>query len=487
MSDTLDYTYKIGDSWERGRDATRHDDVDPSDTREVLARYNLMTADQVRAALDAAAAGAAVWRATSPIDRGIVMTRAAQILRAQRNEIAATVARENGKTIGEASVEVEKSADFLDFYASTARMPQGTLIADARPGTRAMTLVEPVGVVVAITPWNDPMLTPARKIGPALISGNAVVLKPAPETPLAAYHFTRVLCEAGLPDGVLNTVMADHDVLDDALVGDARAAAVTFTGSTAVGLSLQRRLAGLNVRFQAEMGGKNAAVVLADADFDLAVATIAAGAFGQAGQRCTATSRVLVEAPAYDDFVDRLSATASGLRLGRSTDPTTQVGPLVSDRQRASVLAHIAGARASGARIATGGHAPGAEPLCHGCFVAPTVVADVTTEMPIWRDEVFGPVLAVHRVDSLDDAITAVNASTYGLSSAIFTTSLRSGHRFVDAVDTGQVAVNLPTSGWDIHQPFGGFKDSGSPFKEQGLEGLRFYTRVKTAAIRFDW
>jgi aldehyde dehydrogenase (NAD+) len=485
MVQTLEY--KLGKDWEAGRAETESDDLNPSDTREVLARYRLLTAEQVRRAMAAAAAGAQVWRATSPIDRGIVMSRAAQSLRTTKAEIGAVVSRENGKTIGEATVEVEKSADFLDFYAGLARTPLGTIVADARRGTRTMTLTEPVGVVLAITPWNDPMLTPARKLAPALVAGNAVILKAARDTPLAAYHLTRALCDAGLPDGVLGLVIADHATLDDVLLTDPRLAAVSFTGSTDVGLALQRKLAGRNVRVQTEMGGKNAAVVLADADLDMAVATIAAGAFGQAGQRCTATSRIIVEAPVYDDVVKRLAAAAGALRLGASTDPTTQMGPLVNAAHRAEVLGHVDRATQAGARLVMGGSAPTAESLRHGCFVEATVMADVTSDMPIWRDEVFGPVIAVHRVGSFDEALAAVNDSSYGLSSSIFTTSLRFAQRFVDAADTGQVAVNLPTSGWDVHQPFGGFKHSGSAFKEQGLEGLRFYTRVKTAAIRFDW
>ena len=319
--------YRVGGGWEPGSAAGESDDLNPSDTRDVLTRFKLQTPEQVRRAMDAAASGAAVWRATSPIDRGAVFSRAAQALRAAKTEIATIVSRENGKTIGEASVEVEKSADFLDFYAGTARMPLGTIIADARRGTRAMTLVEPVGVVLAITPWNDPMLTPARKLAPALIAGNAVVLKPARDTPLAAYHLVRALCDAGLPEGVLGTVMSDHATLDDELLSDSRLAAVSFTGSTEVGLGLQRKLAGRNVRIQTEMGGKNAAVVLADADLDLAVATIVAGAFGQAGQRCTATSRIVVETAVYDDVAKRLAAAAGGLRLGPGTDPNTQMGP----------------------------------------------------------------------------------------------------------------------------------------------------------------
>src|SRR5262245_29679967 len=259
MIETLEY--RIGNDWEPGDGFEEVEDLNPSDARDVLARFRLLTADQLRRVMDAAVAGAAVWRATSPIDRAAVLSRAAHRLRAAKTEVGAIVSRENGKTIGEATVEVEKSADFLDFYAGTARMPLGTLLADARKGTRTMTIVEPVGVVLAITPWNDPMLTPARKLAPALIAGNAVILKAAHDTPLAPDHLTRALHDAGLPDGVLTMAMSDHATIEDVLLGDARLAAVTFTGSTAVGLHLQEKLSGRNVRVQTEMGGKNAAVV----------------------------------------------------------------------------------------------------------------------------------------------------------------------------------------------------------------------------------
>ncbi|MDB5972445.1 MAG: putative NAD+-dependent betaine aldehyde dehydrogenase [Hydrocarboniphaga sp.] len=484
---SYEFTYRIGGVWEPGAAAGENQDLNPADQREVLARFQLMDEQQTRRAMDAAAAGAALWKAATPIARAAVLSRAARTLRAQQDDIAQIVSSENGKTLAEARVEVEKSADFLDFYAASARLPQGGIIADGRPGTRAMALIEPVGIVAMITPWNDPFLTPARKLGPALISGNAVLLKPARETPLAAYQLTRALVDAGLPDGVLNLVMCEHATFDKHVLADPRLAAVTFTGSTEVGLGLSRKLAGRNLRLQTEMGGKNASVVLADADLDLAVATIVGAAFGQAGQRCTATSRVIVEDPVHDAFVARLCDAVGRLRTGAGSEASTNVGPVVNRRQQAEVLSHIEGARKSGASLLQGGAPPPGADYVNGCYVAPTVLAGVTRDMPIWRDEVFGPVLAITRVASFDEAVAAVNDSVYGLSAALFTNSLRYAQRFLDAADTGQVSVNLPTSGWDVHQPFGGFKLSGSAFKEQGLEGLHFYTRVKMTAVRFDW
>ncbi|HVW17447.1 MAG TPA: aldehyde dehydrogenase family protein, partial [Solirubrobacteraceae bacterium] len=431
-----------------------------------------------------AAEGAATWRRAAPLDRAATMRGAADLLRERAPGIARDLVREMGKTLAEATVEVAKAADFLDYYASMARLPIGQLLADARPGVEVSVHAEPVGVVLLITPWNDPLLTPARKLAPALFAGNAVVLKPATETPLVALHLARALHDAGLPAGVLATVTGRGSALAGPLLADPRLAAVSFTGSTEVGLGIQRALGGRNVRVQTEMGGKNATAVLADADLALAADTIAAASFGQAGQRCTATSRVVADRAIAAELLELLSERARAVRLGPGLDPQTTMGPLVSASQRDDVLAHLQRAVAEGARVVAGGGAPADERLRGGCYVEPTIYANVSPEMGIWREEVFGPAIAVVEVDGLEEAIAAVNDSPYGLSAAVFTRSLESAARFAAEVDTGQVSVNLPTSGWDVHQPFGGFGDSGSAFKEQGLEALRFYTRTKTVAVR---
>lgn len=478
--------YLVGEAWEEGEGSVIFDDLSPSDTRRVLAQYRLMSAAQVARAMAAGIGAFPAWRALSILARGTILCRAAALLRQRGEAIARDIAEENGKLLAEARVEVEKSADFLDFYGATARFPGGALLADARSGTHALTMLEPVGLVAAITPWNDPMLTPARKLGPALISGNSVILKPSRETPLAALHLARALSEAGLPDGVLNTVITSHEIFETDVINHPKLAAVTFTGSTEAGLSMSRKLAGRTVRLQTEMGGKNASVVLADADLKAAASTILSASFGQCGQRCTATSRLIVESSVCADFLRLLVEAASGLKLGQSLDPLAKMGPLVSRRHQADVLGHIERARASGARVELGGNTPSEGELSHGCFVQPTIITNVSSTTPIWQDEVFGPVLAVCEAHSYTEAIEAVNDSCYGLSAALFTSSLRSAHHFLSAADVGQVAINLPTSGWDVHQPFGGFKQSGSSFKEQGLDATRFYTRTKMVAVRFD-
>ena len=485
MSTTVVSPNLIGGFWRDEGGDGRIDVTDPADRDVVVGSVPALDPADIASVYARAVEGFARWRATPALERARVLAAAASVLRARSEQIAADLVHEMGKTLGEATVETAKAADFLDYYASLARLPLGALLADGRPGVEVAVRTEPVGVVLAITPWNDPLLTPARKLAPALFAGNAVILKPASETPLVALHLARALDDAGLPAGVLGTVTGRSSSISKALLGDDRLTAVTFTGSTAVGNDLRRALSDRNVRLQTEMGGKNASVVLADADLELAAATVAAAAFGQGGQRCTATSRVIVEQAIAREFTRLLVEHAERTRLGPGLQADTTMGPLVSDRHRDEVLAHIDRAREEGARVLIGGGAPADPALSCGCYVEPTVLAEVDARMAIWREEVFGPVLAVRDVADIDEAIAAANDSAYGLSAAVFTRSLGGAARFGREVDAGQVAVNLPTSGWDVHQPFGGFRDSGSAFKEQGLEGLRFYTRVKTVATRF--
>ena len=459
---------------------------DPADQRCVVAEVPAMGADDVAAAYERARAGFAAWRRASPLDRAAVLSAAAGLIRSKAEDGAVTLVRENGKTLAEARVEVAKTADFLDFYASFARQPLGEILADARAGTQTTVRSEPVGVVLAITPWNDPLLTPARKLGPALIAGNAVVLKPSRQTPLIAGWLAGLLEEAGLPEGVISVVTGHDRDISQALLGHPDLDALTFTGSTATGNLLRQTLSGRNVRVQTETGGKNASVVLADADLELAASTVAAAAFGQAGQRCTATSRLIVDSSVAPALLDLLRHLMEAFVLGPGLDPATTLGPLATPEHRDGVLGHVDRARAEGAEVITGGGPPDGEALQHGCFVEPALISAAPGQS-LWRDEVFGPVVAVCPATGFDEAVRLANDCDYGLSAAVFTTSLRRAYEFIDRAEAGQVSVNLPTSGWDVHHPFGGFRDSGSPFKEQGAPGLRFYTRLKTAAVRFAW
>jgi alpha-ketoglutaric semialdehyde dehydrogenase len=459
---------------------------DPADVRSVVAEVPAMSASDVAAAYTRARAGFETWRHANPLDRAAVLARCAGLIRSRAEDGAVTLVRENGKTLAEARVEVAKTADFLDYYASFARQPLGKILADARGGTQTTVRYEPVGVVLAITPWNDPLLTPARKLGPALIAGNAVVLKPASQTPQTAQWLAELLVAAGLPSDVLTVVTGREREISETLLGHPELDALTFTGSTAIGNHLRRALADRNVRLQAETGGKNASVVLADADLELAAATVAAAAFGQAGQRCTATSRLLVDPSVAPGLLELLRSRAEAAVLGPGLDPATTLGPLATAGHRDDVLRHIEKARAEGASVITGGNRPSAASLEYGCYVSPTIIS-VHPKHSLWREEVFGPVVAVCEASGFDEAVKLANDSQYGLSAAVFTRDLRLANEFINRAEAGQVSVNLPTSGWDVHHPFGGFRDSGSPFKEQGSSGLRFYTRIKAAAVRFAW
>lgn len=455
----------------------------PADLRELVAEVPAMTAEDVAEVYAAARRGADLWRRTSPVARGRILLQAARLLRDRRATVASLLTSEMGKTLAESLGEVDKSADFLEYCGGLGRAPIGELLADERPGARVWTVREPLGVVLAICPWNDPLLTPVRKLGPALIAGNAVVLKPASYTPLVSLELASALSDAGLPAGVLGTITGSAARLGSALSSNREIDAISFTGSNEVGSQLRDELAGRSVKLQAELGGKNATVVLADADLDRAAATIAAAGFAQAGQRCTATSRVICARAIANELLERLAQRAEELVLGPGADRGTTMGPLVSSDQQKSVARFVERALGAGATLVSGGTPPSDDGLEHGCFYRPTLLSGVSRSSEIWTDEVFGPVIAVVEVADLDDALERVNESTFGLAASVFTSDLTAAMEFADRAEVGQVAVNLPTSGWDVHMPFGGFKASGSGSKEQGLEGVGWYTRTKVVAL----
>jgi alpha-ketoglutaric semialdehyde dehydrogenase len=473
----------VDGTWVEARNGGWLQRHDPAEQDDLVVEYPAMTASDVDGAVDAATRGLARWCHTPILERGRVLSTAGDILRERAAIVVADIVREMGKTQAEAAGEVAASAAFFDYYAGLARSAQGEVVADRRGGVTAYTQRVPVGVVVLITPWNDPLLTPARKLAPALLMGNGVVLKPAPETPLSALHLASALFDAGLADGALNLVTGRNLDVGPPLLEHAAVDAVSFTGSTAVGRELERMLAGRGVRLQTELGGKNAVLVMPDADLDLVEDAIITAAFGQAGQRCTATSRAVVHAEVHDALVERLVKRATGLRLGPGLDERSEMGPVVSGRHLERILSAIRIGEQDGATLVAGGRRADQPPLDRGWFCEPTIFVDVREESALWQEEIFGPVLAVRSVDGLDEGIATLNASRYGLSAGIFTRDLMAAYRFVEAVDTGQVAVNLPTSGWDVHVPFGGTKDSGSAFKEHGVEGLRFYSDVKSVAL----
>lgn len=459
-------------------------DLNPADTSDVVAEFPSMSAEDVTRAIDAAAEAFPKWKALTWTARGAIMRRAAELIRERLDQIARDLTREMGKTLREARGEVTRTSYFFDYYGAYGRWPIGDYLPDERDGVFTFTVREPVGVVVAIAPWNDPALTPARKMAPALIAGNTVVLKPATLTPLSAWHLIRALHDAGMPRGVVNMVTGPARATGDPLIKHPAVKAITFTGSTAVGLELQAKAAGRNIRVQTEMGGKNAMVVLKDADPKLAAELAAAAGFGQSGQRCTATSRVIVESGAHGAFIESFLDRTKQIKVGPGLEDATTMGPVVDESQLKTTLDAVASGRREGAEVLFGGQRLSGPQYDRGYFVAPTILANVSPQMGVAQEEIFGPVVAVMEAEDVHHAIEIVNGTRYGLSSSVVTRSLAAAHAFARGVETGCVAVNLPTVGWDVHTPFGGFKDSGSPFKEHGIEGLQFYTRVKSVAMR---
>lgn len=478
------YRNLVGGEWVDARTGETFPDVNPADTRDVVGTFPLMDEADVRRAIDTAAEAFPQWKAMTPVARGAILQRAAGLIRERAESIARDLTREMGKTLREARGEVTRASFFFDYYGAYGRLPLGDHLPDERDGVFTFTVREPLGVVVAIAPWNDPVLTPARKLAPALIAGNTVVLKPATLTPLSAWHLLRALHDAGMPHGVVNMVTGPAGAVSTALTSHPAVRAITFTGSTAVGLELQARVAGRNIRVQTEMGGKNALVVLADADPRLAAELAASAGFGQSGQRCTATSRVVVQAPIRQAFLEALVDATRRITVGPGLEETTTMGPVVDQSQLDRVLQAVETGRREGAVVVQGGERLRGDRYDHGYFVAPTILDRVTPEMQVAQEEIFGPVVAVLEAQDVEEAIRIVNSTRYGLSAAVVTRSLASAHAFARGVDVGCVAVNLPTVGWDVHVPFGGFKDSGSAFKEHGIEGLQFYTRVKSVAMR---
>jgi aldehyde dehydrogenase (NAD+) len=456
------------------------DVVDPANA-ETFAKVPSLDADAVTRAVDAAAAAAPGWAATPPAARAALLARTADLLEARAEQAIDDLRREGGKPRAEAAGEWGKSVATFRYYAGLAGALDGRSFDGAAPGVTSVTRQEPIGPTVAITPWNVPAASPARKLAPALLAGNPMIVKPASATPISAWHMVDALREAGAPDGVAQTVSGSGRVVGNALALDPRIAAVSFTGSTAVGLDLKHALSKTLTRIQLELGGKNAAVVLGDADLDAAADRIVVAAYALAGQQCTATSRVIVEAGVHDALLEKLVARTEALTPGDTADATTTYGPLIDEAQLDTVDGFVQRALQAGARVVTGGKRLDLA----GTWYAPTIMADVAQDSELAREEVFGPVLAVLSVADVDEAIAVLNDTPYGLSSAVHTANLHHAWKVAGASEHGVVAVNGPTAGIDLPVPFGGFAASGTDSKEHGPESLRFYTRLKS--VTWGW
>lgn len=468
----------VAGEWRDGGDAAEN--RNPSNLDDVVGVYASASSDDVADAVAAARAAAPAWSRSNPQVRADALERVASEILARRDELGTLLAREEGKTRVEAVGEVARAGNIFRFFAGEALRLGGEIVPSVRDGVSVEITPEPLGVVGLIAPWNFPIAIPAWKIAPALAYGNCVVFKPAELVPGSAWALAEIIARAGLPPGVFNLVMGAGETTGAALV-DAGLDALSFTGSVAVGRAIAVRLAPRFVKLQLEMGGKNPLVVLDDADIAVAVNCAVQGAYYSTGQRCTASSRLIVTAGIHDRFVAALRDATAALRVGDALDPQTQIGPVVDEQQLEQDLRYLDVARTDGATLALGGERPTL--TTRGHYLRPILWTETTPAMRINREEIFGPAASVIRVADDDEALAVANDTQFGLCAGVCTTSLRRAARFKRDLDAGMVMVNLPTAGVDYHVPFGGRKGSSYGPREQGRYAREFYTTIKTTYV----
>ncbi|MBX3072101.1 MAG: aldehyde dehydrogenase family protein [Thermomicrobiales bacterium] len=477
------YQNYIGGEWVAAKSGETFESRSPADADVLLGRFAASGAADVDAAVTAASEARASWRRTSAIARANILHKAAEILASRVNDVGRELTIEEGKTLKEGIGETGRAVQILRYYAGEAQQPDGEHYPSANPNTLLYTVREPVGVVGVITPWNFPIAIPAWKIAPALAFGNTVVFKPATYTPLLAVRFVEALAEAGLPPGVVNLVTGSAGGVGDPLIDDDRVTAISFTGSEPVGRSVAKRVSARGGKVQLELGGKNPAIVFADADLDHAVNHLVSGAMWSSGQKCTATSRALLDASIADEVTRRLTERIGGLATGDPLADSTQVGPVISDEAVNRILGDIESAESEGARLLAGGSKLEGDGRERGNFVAPTLFGEMNPESRFGQEEVFGPVLGITTVKDMDEALEIANSVRFGLSASIFTSDLGKAMHFINGIDAGIVHVNAETPGAEPQVPFGGYKSSSSYSREQGKSARDFYTQIKTVYV----
>ncbi len=476
----------VGGEWVESKSTQILERRNPANREDVVARIALSTRQEMKEAIVAAKAAYPAWRETPAPARGKILFTAARIMQDEKESLARLLTREEGKALKDALGEVQRAINILEFSAGEARRLTGETMPSESPKNFSYTVKQPLGVVGLITPWNFPVAIPIWKMAPALVCGNTVVLKPAELTPLCALRLAEIFTEAGLPKGVLNVVLGTGESVGDELVTNPHVQAISFTGSTAVGQKIYATGAATQKKVQCEMGGKNAVVILKDADLQLALDAVVSGAFASTGQRCTATSRVIIEEAVADEFVAQLVERAKKFRVGDPLDTQNDMGPSVDESQLSTVLKYIDIGRTEG-KLVAGGDRLTSPALNDGNFVAPTVFDHVAKDSRIAQEEIFGPVLSVIRVKDFDEALAAANGVKFGLSSSIYSTDANKIFEFVDKIETGMTHVNQPTVGGEAHVPFGGAKASSIGPHEVGHAGvIDFYTETKVVYIDFS-
>jgi alpha-ketoglutaric semialdehyde dehydrogenase len=481
-----EYFNYIDGKWQASRVGHTFEDLNPANKMDVIGVFPRSDASDVDAAVKAAQGHYPRWRKVPAPRRAEIMFRAAEIMVQRKDELARLMTREMGKVLNEASGDVQEAIDMTYYIAGEGRRLFGQTSPSELPDKFAMSVRVPIGVVVAITPWNFPLAIPSWKLIPALVAGNTVVFKPAEDTPLMAQRLVEILLEAGLPEGVLNLVQGIGEEAGAALVAHPDVNLVSFTGSCETGREVAKVCAEHYTKISLEMGGKNPIIIMDDADLDLALEGAVWGAFGTTGQRCTAASRLIVHRAVLREFTEGLVQRTQQLRLGDGLLPTTDVGPLINEAQLKRVHGYTQIARQEGAKILTGGQIYTEGNCAKGFFYAPTIFADVNSDMRIAQEEIFGPCPAIMAVNSLEEAIDVANSTTYGLSSAIYTRDVNKAFIAMRDLEAGITYVNSSTIGAEVHLPFGGVKHTGNGHREGSQAVLDVFTEWKTLYIDYS-
>jgi aldehyde dehydrogenase (NAD+) len=476
----------IDGEWVAAKSGKTLENRNPANTEEIIGEFPLSGPEDVDAAVSAARSAYKSWRLTPAPKRAEILFRVAELLVKRKEDFARDMTREMGKVLAETRGDVQEAIDMTYYMAGEGRRLFGQTTPSELPNKFAMSVRQPIGVCGMITPWNFPMAIPSWKMMPALVCGNTVVLKPAEDTPLSSYHLVDTMVEAGLPAGVVNLISGDGPGAGAPLAEHKDVPVISFTGSTAIGRIIAQTCAPDFKRCSLEMGGKNIILVMEDANLDLAIDGAIWGGFGTTGQRCTAASRIAVHKSVYGEFVSRLAVRAQKLKVGNGLDPSVEVGPLINEQQLQTVMSYVEIGKKEGAKLLTGGNRLDSGAHVRGWFYAPTVFGDCDSKMRVAQEEIFGPVVSVIPIDSLEQGIEVANGVPYGLSASIYTRNVNHAFAAIQDLYTGIVYVNAPTIGAETHLPFGGTKQTGNGHREAALAAIEFFSEWKSVYIDYS-
>jgi alpha-ketoglutaric semialdehyde dehydrogenase len=476
----------IDGEWVAAKSGKTLENRNPANTDEIIGEFPLSGPEDVDAAVSAARNAYKSWRLTPAPKRAEILFRVAELLVKRKEDFARDMTREMGKVLAETRGDVQEAIDMTYYMAGEGRRLFGQTTPSELPNKFAMSVRQPIGACGMITPWNFPMAIPSWKMMPALVCGNTVVLKPAEDTPLSSYHLVDTMVEAGLPAGVVNLISGDGPGAGAPLAEHKDVPVISFTGSTAIGRIIAQTCAPDFKRCSLEMGGKNIILVMQDANLDLAIDGAIWGGFGTTGQRCTAASRIAVHKSVYGEFVSRLAVRAQKLKVGNGLDPSVEVGPLINEQQLQTVMSYVEIGKKEGAKLLTGGNRLDSGGHVRGWFYAPTVFGDCDSKMRVAQEEIFGPVVSVIPIDSLEQGIEVANGVPYGLSASIYTRNVNHAFAAIQDLYTGIVYVNAPTIGAETHLPFGGTKQTGNGHREAALAAIEFFSEWKSVYIDYS-